>query len=197
MSKIFYLMGKSCTGKDTIYKNLCNKYSDSLYKIVMYTTRPMRSGEKEGREYFFVNEEKYQELEKENKVIESRVYNTIHGPWRYFTVNDNQFSKDNRDHIMIGVLDSFLATRDFFGKDCVIPIYIDLDDGVRLQRALDREKNQENPKYKEMCRRYISDSEDFSEDKISNAGIEKRFLNNNLEECINEICSYIDNNRRD
>lgn len=197
MSKIYYLMGKSCTGKDTIYKHLCRKYNDTMLKIVMYTTRPMRSGEKNGREYYFVDEGNYQALEKDNKVIESRVYNTIHGPWRYFTVNDNQFSDENYDHIMIGVLDSFVATRTYFGKDKVIPIYIDLDDGIRLQRALDREKNQESPKYKEMCRRYISDSEDFSEDKIIDAGITQRFINNDLEECINEICKYIDDSRRD
>ncbi|MBR6344373.1 MAG: guanylate kinase, partial [Lachnospiraceae bacterium] len=56
-----------------------------------------------------------------------------------------------------------------------------------LQRALQREKSQDNPKYAEMCRRYLADCEDFSEEKIALAGIVKRYDNSNLEECIGSI----------
>ena len=71
---------------------------------------------------------------------------------------------------------------------------IELDDGERLMRALDRERRQENPKYEEMCRRFLADSEDFSEEKIKEAGITKRFLNDDLERCIREITAYIGQN---
>ena len=50
MGKMVYLMGKSSTGKDTIYRELLKSSSLQLKKIVPYTTRPMRAGEKEGRE---------------------------------------------------------------------------------------------------------------------------------------------------
>ena len=71
---------------------------------------------------------------------------------------------------------------------------MDLDDGVRLQRALNREKKQQHPKYEEMCRRYLADAADFSDDKIKEAGIEKRFINNELKDCLSEIEDYIHKN---
>ena len=72
-----------------------------------------------------------------------------------------------------------------------MPILLELDDGVRLQRALNRERRQENPRYEEMCRRYLADAEDFSEQNMKEAGISKRFLNDDLEKCISEIKEYV------
>ena len=46
MGKIFYIMGKSASGKDTIYKELIEKMP-KFHSIVPYTTRPMREGEKD------------------------------------------------------------------------------------------------------------------------------------------------------
>ena len=56
MGKIFYLMGKSSSGKDTIYKRLMADTSLGLKNIVLYTTRPIRQGERDGMEYYFVDE---------------------------------------------------------------------------------------------------------------------------------------------
>ena len=55
MGKIVYLMGKSSTGKDTIFKKLLEDKSLALKNIVPYTTRPIRGGEKDGQEYFSGN----------------------------------------------------------------------------------------------------------------------------------------------
>lgn len=49
MGKIFYIMGKSSSGKDTIYSRLLEDSQLGLSRIVLYTTRPMREGEQEGR----------------------------------------------------------------------------------------------------------------------------------------------------
>ena len=73
----------------------------------------------------------------------------------------------------------------------MLPIYVEVEDGVRLTRALEREKKPGNHKYAEMCRRFLSDTEDFSEDKLKAAGIDRRFVNDDLEECIKKIESYI------
>ena len=89
MGHIFYLMGKSSSGKDTIYKEI-QKRIVTLHQIVLYTTRPIRVGEEDGKEYFFVKEEQQKKLAEEGKIIELRAYNTIHGVWKYFTVNDKQ-----------------------------------------------------------------------------------------------------------
>ena len=88
-------------------------------------------------------------------------------------------------------MESYIKIRGYFGQDKVVPIYIDLDDGERLTRALQREKNQSEPRYEEMCRRFLADEQDFSEERITAAGIKKRFVNNKLEGCLLEIIEYI------
>src|SRR5690554_6735022 len=90
MSKIYTVIGKSATGKDTIYKKLLEHEELGLRSVIMYTTRPIRKSETDGVEYFFVDEARLKELKKQNKVIEHRSYNTIHGEWHYFTVDDGQ-----------------------------------------------------------------------------------------------------------
>ena len=191
MGKIICLMGKSSTGKDTIFRELMRKEELHLKRIVPYTTRPVRAGEVQGKQYFFVDEEEFQNLKESGRVVEDRVYHTCHGLWRYFTVDDGRIDLKKDDYLVIGTLESFIKSREYFGEDKLIPVLIELDDGERLQRALDREKSQDHPKYEEMCRRFLADSEDFSEENIKRAGILKRFYNGDLESCITEITAYI------
>lgn len=191
MGKIVYLMGKSSTGKDTIYQRILQNNVFGLNRFVPYTTRPIRSNEKNGVEYFFTDEEGFKRLKEENRIIEDRAYDTFHGLWRYFTVNDEQLDLENNNYIYIGTLESYVNTKKYFGEEKVLPVLIELDDGIRLERALNREKKQENPKYEEMCRRFLADSADFSEEKVKEAGIERRFYNQDLEECLREIQEYL------
>ena len=191
MSKIVYLMGKSSTGKDTIYKELLKSGKVKLKTVVPYTTRPIRVGEEEGVEYHFTDEDGFLKWEEQGKIIEERAYNTFHGLWRYFTVDDGQIADGEDTYLMIGTLEAYEKMKDYFGEERLIPVLIELDDGVRLQRALDREKSQSSPKYEEMCRRFLADSEDFSEDKIKSARIEKRFYNDDLLKCLEQIEDYI------
>ena len=192
MGKIFLLMGKSTSGKDTVYKYLIQDETFALKKVVPYTTRPMRDGETDGVQYFFKSEEEYQQLKEDKKIIEERTYHTNYGPWRYFTADDGQIALESGNYLMIGTLESFCSIRDYFGKEKVEPILIDVDAKIRLERAMHREEKQEHPKYDEMCRRFLADEEDFSEEKISQAGVEKRFYNNAaIEDCINEISDFV------
>ncbi|MBP3422111.1 MAG: guanylate kinase [Lachnospiraceae bacterium] len=191
MGRIFYLMGKSSSGKDTIYKELLKRESLQLEKIVLYTTRPVRAGETEGVQYHFVDDAKAQSLQDEGKVIEMREYHTFHGLWKYFTVDDGQIDLSIHDYLIIGTIESFVKTKAYFGAEKVMPIMIELDDGVRLQRALDRERSEDRPRYEEMCRRFLADSTDFSKEKKTEAGIDKEFYNDDLEQCLKEIEEYI------
>ena len=192
MGKIFLLMGKSSSGKDTIYRELMRKNDIGLKKVVSYTTRPMREGETDGVQYLFKNEEEYRKLKDDKKIIEERTYHTKCGEWRYFTADDGQIDLEDGNYLIIGTLESYCYIRDYFGKDNVVPVYIDTDPGVRLKRAMHREEKQENPRYDEMCRRFLADEEDFSDAKLSEAKIEKRFENNaEIEDCIMEITKYI------
>ena len=191
MGKIVCLMGKSSTGKDTIYKRLLAQEILRLKRIVPYTTRPMREGEQEGVEYHFTDEAGFQKLKKEGKIIEDRAYDTVHGLWRYFTVADDSLALCQNSYCVIGTLEAYVQIRAYFGEDKVLPVLIELDDGERLQRALGRERKQEHPRYEEMCRRFLADSKDFSAEKIKEAGNPKSFYNDSLEACLQEIVTYI------
>lgn len=191
MGKIFYIMGKSSTGKDTVFKRLQKQKALGLNTIVSYTTRPIRAGEKDGETYHFIDEKMLAQLEEDGRVIEKRSYDTVYGTWYYLTVRDEQIDLEHQNYIMIGTIESFVKTRDFFGKNYLVPIYIEVEDGIRLSRALNRERRQKSPKYTEMCRRFLADTEDFSEERIAQAGITKRFQNLDFKKCLREIVDYI------
>lgn len=191
MSKIFVVMGKSATGKDTIYKKLIENKQLKLGTIITYTTRPIRQGETNGIEYFFVEEEKMLEMENQGKIIEHRSYDTIYGVWHYFTALDGQIDLEKSDYLIIGTLEAYEQIRKYYGEDKVVPIYIEVDDGIRLGRALSREEKQKEPKYSEMCRRFLADEEDFSDKNLVNLGIEKKYLNNDITVCLDEIIAFI------
>lgn len=185
MSKIFYFMGKSASGKDTIFKEIKERMPE-LKTIVLYTTRPIREGEQEGVEYHFVDEKKLEQFEEEGKVIELRAYHTVHGIWKYFTVDDGQFD-GNENFIAIGTLESYEKMVAYMGEDTLVPIYIQVDDGERLLRAVKREREQKEPKYEELCRRFLADAQDFSEENLKRMGITHYYVNDNMENCVQEI----------
>ena len=191
MAKIFFVLGKSCSGKDTIFKKLKEDSELNLNTVTGYTTRPMREGEINGVEYFFVNNEELEALKNQGKVIECRDYNTVYGVWSYFTVDDGQINLEKGNYLYIGTLESYEQMVRYYGKEVVVPIYVEVETGERLTRAVNRERQQENPKYTELCRRFLADEEDFCEENIKKAGIKKRYENNSLERCIEEIVEDI------
>ena len=193
MGKLFYVIGKSSSGKDTIFQRLLKEESLKLRPLVLYTTRPMRAGEEPGVQYHFTDEAGLKALQEPGKVIELRAYDTVYGVWKYFTADTEATDLESGDYLGIGVLESYKALRDYYGSERVVPLYIEVEDGERLQRALNRERAQEKPRYAEMCRRFLADSEDFSEEHIREAGIEKRFYNRDLDACMEEIMACMKN----
>lgn len=190
MGKLVVLMGKSASGKDTIYNMLQQDKSLDLQQIIPYTTRPMRDGEIEGQTYHFVTEDEFNVLLEQGRVIEHRSYHTIYGLWRYFTVAD-AINLSERDYLMIGTLEAYMSIVAHFGQEKVLPVFIYVEDGLRLERALAREKAQETPKYEEMCRRFLADSADYAPQKMKEAGITKVFENKQTEQVCKEISAYI------
>lgn len=191
MGKIYCVMGKSSSGKDTVYKKLKEQYKE-FRLIVPYTTRPIREGEKDCVEYYFVDPEQFRAMKEDGKVIESRSYNTKCGIWTYFTADDGQIDLSAADYLLIGTLVSYQALREYFGEEAIVPVYLEVEDGLRLARALERERRQEKPKYAEMCRRFLADEEDFSEENLIKSGITERFGNEDFTECLNKIQRYIE-----
>ena len=192
MGRIYYLLGKSATGKDTLYKEIL-KRRPKLRTVTMYTTRPIREGETDGVEYFFTGREELERHLASGKVIESRTYQTIAGPWTYYTVDDGQFDvADDESCLMIGTLESYEKMCAYFEAGKMVPVYIEVPDGIRLLRAVKREENQKKPNYREVCRRYLADEKDFSEENLERLGITKRYQNTDMEICVEEILRDLD-----
>ncbi|MCD7882571.1 MAG: guanylate kinase [Lachnospiraceae bacterium] len=192
MGKLFYIMGKSATGKDTLYEELLSREDLALCPLIMYTTRPIRAKETDGVQYHFVTAEILEQMRQAGKVIELRSYDTVQGIWYYFTADGDDVDLEHHNYLGLGTLVSFEKIRDYYGKDCVVPLYIEVEDRLRLERSMKREGKQAVPDYSEMCRRYLADQDDFSEENIERAGITKRFPNNQDRQiCMDEVAAYI------
>lgn len=191
MGKIYCVMGKSSSGKDSIYHEIMEKGVLGLKPIIPYTTRPIRDGEQDGREYHFCTEDTVQRLQDAGRIMELRAYNTVYGVWKYFTVDDERIDLSKNNYLYIVTLEGYTKIREYFGADRVVPIYIEVEDGERLMRAIAREQKQDVPKYEEMCRRFLADSADFSEEKLVEAGIVRRFSNNDFVQTVQEVTAYI------
>ena len=172
MGKIYCVMGKSSSGKDSIYHEIMEK--GAL-----------------GREYHFCTEDTVQRLQDAGRIMELRAYNTVYGVWKYFTVDDERIDLSKNNYLYIVTLEGYTKIREYFGADRVVPIYIEVEDGERLMRAIAREQKQDVPKYEEMCRRFLADSADFSEEKLVEAGVVRRFQNNDFVQTVQEVTAYI------
>lgn len=190
MGRLFCLIGKSGSGKDTIFRNLIEDKDLGLLPVVTYTTRPKRDNETNGKEYFFVDKEDIERFRAEGRIIELREYNTVKGIWQYSTVDDGRIDFKKGSFLMIATLEAFEELKKRFG-DKAVPLYIEVEDGERLERALCRERSQHKPEYAEMCRRFLADSTDFSDSLLSKSGIERRFINDDELRCVSEIKKYI------
>ena len=187
-------MGKSASGKDHIYARLAAHEGLGLKKLVLYTTRPIRAEEENGKQYYFVDDKKLEEFRESGNLIEARAYHTIHGIWTYFTADDGQVDLENADYLGIGTLESYVKMREYYGKENVCPVYIEVEDGERLARALKRERGQEIPRYEEMCRTISwTVRRIFSRRKKVAAAWDYRENSRMLimEECVEEIAEYI------
>lgn len=163
--RIFCLIGKSASGKDTLFRHIMERHGETLTRVVPSTTRPIRTGEVDGVDYHFVTREELERLEAEGKVIECRAYETVHGMWYYFTMSFE--AKPDRDYIVITTLEGAHSFIRHFGKERVQVVYLALEDRTRLMRCITREDCQKSPNYDEVCRRFLADQKDFSPEKLA------------------------------
>ncbi|MDD6224178.1 MAG: guanylate kinase [bacterium] len=189
MGKIFCFIGKSASGKDSVFKALSKEFPEIL-EIVPYTTRPIRKGEMDGISYHFVTNEIYHQMLSQNQIIEARSYNTKQGIWTYFTAVTN-IDLEHHNYMTINTLIGYQSLKKYYGDDIVIPIYIEIEDEIRLQRAINRERSEKKPKFDELCRRFLKDQKDFNEENLQAANITKRYRNYDLLDCIHKISSDI------
>lgn len=176
--KVVVLTALSSVGKDTILKDLVG--SGQYINIVSHTTRPIRTeSETPNVDYYFVDELEFERI----PMIEERVYNTVHGTWRYGMSEEEMFGKLNSDKVPVVILD-YNGYKEFSSwcedKDIqIIPFYIKASFIRRTYRAYKRG----NFNIKEWIRREISDRKSFK-------GVESDMFclkNVDLRYCIQEI----------
>ena len=149
---ILAIMGPSGSGKDSLVKEVLKQNPDGFHKIIHTTTRPMREGEVNGVDYFFVSPEEFAEQVINFELIEATSFND----WFYGT-NKMYLSQDK---LNIGVFNPE-AIEALLESPMINLMVIELaaSDKTRLLRQLNRE---ENPDVHEIIRRFKADEEDFA-----------------------------------
>ena len=151
MIKIVALFGMAGSGKDTL-QNLLAESLD-VNPIVSATTRPPRDTEIDGEAYHFKTDDNFFD----GGMVE---YTQFRG-WYYGT----PYSSLDRNKVNIGVFNiAGIKQLKRSGIVEVLPIFVACEEKVRLLRQLNRE---EYPDCEEICRRFMTDKEDFDERKIT------------------------------
>lgn len=190
MGRLYCLLGKSCAGKDTVFARLMAEKTLNLRSVVTYTTRPKRTRETEGKEYHFATVAEFDEMKHSGRMIESRTYHTVQGDWHYFTMDDGQVDLASGDYLLIGTLESYTALRSYYGADKVVGLYLTIDGEERLMRLIGRERLQQAPDWREVCRRFLADEEDFAAEKVEELALTS-YENRSLDTCIEAIRTRI------
>jgi guanylate kinase len=161
MYKIVTLSGKAGAGKDRLMQEVLKVLREeapqfAINEIISCTTRPMREGEVNGKNYYFLTHEQFAERLADGTMIEATIFND----WCYGSCLEHM----NEDGINIGVYNpEGVAILQSIPGIMVYSIFIDAPDKVRLLRQLNRE---ENPDVKEIVRRFGADEADFSPDNL-------------------------------
>lgn len=152
-TKIIAIFGKSGAGKDALQKLLIKLHSN-FNKIVSFTTRPKRDNEIEGQDYLFVGYNDFINLIKQQQMLEYTNFNN----WYYGT----GITSIKKESVNVGVfnIQGVCSILKLLPKEEyeIFPIEVIADDATRLLRAINREQN---PNCAEICRRFLTDEEDF------------------------------------
>lgn len=147
--KILAICGKAGAGKDTLLRLIVDNFK--IHEIISCTTRPMREGEKEGINYYYLTKEDFTKKVMNDEMLECTEFNN----WFYGTMKQGL----DLEGWNIGVFnpEGIEVLEDNPDVD-VRTIYIDVPGKERLIRQLNRE---ENPNIDEIIRRYYADERDF------------------------------------
>lgn len=183
---MIYILGKTCSGKDTIVNRLVEKYG--YKKIITYTSRPMRKGEVQDKTYHFISEEEFKNKINSKFFLEYKKYNTVHGEWFYGSAKEDFVDTKNKIIILTpdGYKDCLYRLNKTGNKEPHLVLYVYANNQNILKRLKKRGDNKEEAK-----RRIIHDNEDF---KGVVDIVDKIFYNNeldNVETVVDKIHEYI------
>lgn len=146
------ILGKTCSGKTTIVDELVKNYG--FKKITTYTTRPMREGEINHKDYHFINNKEFMDKIREDFFAEWKTYATKQGIWHYGVSLQDIINSDDKSIIII-TPEGFRDLRERFNFNC-FSLYIDCDENTLKDRLIGRGDNPD-----EAARRLKADNVDF------------------------------------
>ena len=183
--KIFALLGYMGVGKDTILKQVL-KDIDDVKPIISTTTRPMRKGETEGVEYYFIDDVEF--FRRGTDFVEQRIYHTKvkengvekDATWRY-GIERAELEKD--DYLIV-IVDSvgYKELKDYVGNTKIVPIFISAPQEELKARALARGDLEA-----EVDRRLKDDYERFLPFRIKTVYHEVKNGEGRLNEAVKEV----------
>src|SRR6478735_2526979 len=119
MDKRIIICGAGGSGKDHLRKKLEKK---NFKCGILHTTRPMRNNEIEGKDYYFIDNQKFQENIKNNLFIEY----TEHNGW-FYGLTLEEFNTKN---LFVLSIKSFIKYDETI-KNNSFTIFLDIDEEVR------------------------------------------------------------------
>lgn len=156
MRKIFAIIGKASTGKDTLTSMLGEVLEMPI--ALSFTTRPMRTGEKQGVEYNFISDEVFWDLHGNNSLAEYTSYEVASGETWHYGLTREELEKGEYILVIVNP-DGLEQLKEIYGNK-ICSILIDAPADVRIKRYLDRDEVTET-KAEECCRRFLVDQKDF------------------------------------
>lgn len=146
------LVGKAASGKDHLKKRIEEK---GFKSGISYTTRQPRPTEKEGEDYYFVTEEKFDQILESGEMLEWMEFNG----WKY-GLSIEEFEKAD---VMIMSKDGLDILPKEYRDQCLV-VYLDISRMKRIERLNDRKDINDS-----IWRRMSTDDEQF--DKFSDFDI--------------------------
>lgn len=126
------LAGASASGKTEVAKELARKYG--ITKVITTTTRDMRVGEVNGRDYFFVSKEQFEQMIQEGRFVEYTFYNN-----NLYGSTKDQISSNKCVVIDPAGLRAYLALNDHN----IVTFFLDANEETRFKRMIQRGDNEE------------------------------------------------------
>jgi guanylate kinase len=175
------LAAPSGGGKTTLCRMLLDKYPETCLSI-SFTTRKPRGAERDGVEYHFVDEPRFQQLIQEGAFIEwAKVHGNYYGTSRVFLEEQCRQGKVVLLDVDVQGVDSLKSA---FGERCLSvfvlpPDMLELEKRLRARQTESEEKLQERLRN---AREEMSRAHDF----------DYRVVNRDLNESIAELCSIVE-----
>ena len=184
---MIFVIGKTCSGKDTIVNELIKKYG--YKKLISYTTRPMRANEKQDIDYHFIKKDEFLDKVENDFFVEYKKFDTAQGEWWYGSAKEDYLNSEQNTIKIIepnGLQDILYKIKKNKLNITPICIYIYANNKTIKKRLMQRGDDK-----KEAERRLTQDNKDFSKIQC----IANRIFYNNgdksLDDVVDEIHDYI------